>query len=144
MSGSMRDSTILPVIAASAAVFRAGRVLIARRAKPPRLWSLPGGALEPGETPAEAAAREVREETGIEAEIVAAAGEHEVKLRDDTGAVTAHYVIHAFAARWRAGEARPGPEASAIEWIDPAALGSYQTTTGLADIIAAAERLLKS
>ena len=140
----MRDSTIRPVIAASAAVFRAGRVLIARRAKPPYRWSLPGGALEPGETPAQAAAREVREETGIEAEIVAAAGEHEVKLRDGTGAVTAHYVIHAFAARWRAGEARPGPEASAVAWIEPAALGSYETTAGLAEIIAAAERLLKS
>ena len=144
MSGSMRDSTIRPVIAASAAVFRAGRVLIARRAKPPQLWSLPGGTVEPGETPAEAAAREVREETGIEAEIVAPAGEREVKLRDKDGALVAIYLIHAFAARWRAGEARPGPEASAVEWIEPAALGSYETTEGLAEIIAAAERLLKS
>ena len=133
-----------PVIAASVAVFRDGRVLIARRAKPPQLWSLPGGAVEPGETPAEAAAREVREETGIEAEIVAAAGEHEVELRDESGAVTARYLIHAFAARWRAGEARPGPEASAVAWVEPASLGSYETTAGLADIIAAAERLLRS
>jgi len=43
-----------PFLAVSAAIIRDGRVLIARRAKPPQLWSLPGGAVEPGETPAQA------------------------------------------------------------------------------------------
>jgi ADP-ribose pyrophosphatase YjhB (NUDIX family) len=141
---AMPDSTIRPILAASAAVFRGGRVLIARRAKPPHLWSLPGGAVEAGEMPAQAAARELREETGIDAEIVAETGEREVKLRDKSGAVTAHYVIHAFAARWRAGEARPGLEASAVEWIAPEALGRFETTEGLAEIVAAARRILGS
>lgn len=35
-----------------------------------RRWSLPKGRIEPGETPADAAAREVQEETGIEARVV--------------------------------------------------------------------------
>ncbi|HEV2000150.1 MAG TPA: NUDIX domain-containing protein, partial [Xanthobacteraceae bacterium] len=86
----MAESTS-PIVAASAAVFRGGRVLIARRVNPPQLWSLPGGKVEPGETPKQAATREVREETGVEIEIVAAAGERVVVLPD------ARYRIHAFA-----------------------------------------------
>ncbi len=45
----------------------AGRLLLVRRANEPGrgLWSLPGGRVEPGETDAEALAREVAEETGL-------------------------------------------------------------------------------
>ncbi len=140
----MRDSTIRPVLAASAAVFRDGRLLIARRTRPPQLWSLPGGAVEAGETLIETAARELREETGVEAEFLGYAGHREVILRDPAGAVTAHYVVLAFAARWRAGEARPGPEALEVRWVEPDALGAYETTEGLAGIVTAARRLAQS
>jgi ADP-ribose pyrophosphatase YjhB (NUDIX family) len=46
-------------------------VLLIRRGTPPRLgeWSLPGGRIEPGERAMDAALRELREETGVEAEI---------------------------------------------------------------------------
>ena len=56
----MRDSMIRPVLCASAAAFRGGKLLIARRTKPPFLWSLPGGAVEWGETLAAAALRELK------------------------------------------------------------------------------------
>jgi 8-oxo-dGTP diphosphatase len=48
-----------------------GRILVVRRARPPSqgLWSIPGGRVEPGETLAEAARREVREETGLDVDI---------------------------------------------------------------------------
>jgi ADP-ribose pyrophosphatase YjhB (NUDIX family) len=131
---AMAESTS-PIVAASAAVFRGGRVLIARRMNPP-LWSLPGGKIEPGESLAQAAIREVREETGVEIEIVGPAGEIEVALSG------ARYRIHAFAARWRAGEARPGAEVSAVEWIKPEELANYETTEGLAHIVARARALI--
>jgi 8-oxo-dGTP diphosphatase len=134
---AMAESTS-PIVAASAAVFRGGRVLIARRVNPPQLWSLPGGKVEPGESPAQAAVREVREETGVEIEIVAPAGEREVVLPGG------RYRIHAFAARWRAGEARPGPEASAVEWVRPEELARYEMTEGLAEIVARARRIVES
>lgn len=54
--------------AASAVVLRRdGRVLLVQRGRPPLegAWTLPGGRIEPGETSASAAAREVLEETGI-------------------------------------------------------------------------------
>ena len=43
--------------------------------KPPGVWALPKGNLDPGETPAETAVREVREETGLEARLVEKLGD---------------------------------------------------------------------
>jgi len=137
----MRDSMIRPVLCASAAVFRGDKLLLARRTKAPFLWSLPGGAVEWGETLAAAALREVREETGIEAETVGYAGHSEVMVKNEKGNVFDHFVIIAFAARWRAGEAKIGPEASAVEWIEPARLRDYEITEGLIPIVEAARKL---
>jgi 8-oxo-dGTP diphosphatase len=62
-----------PILAVSAAVFRDDRALVIRRARAPLLghFSLPGGGVEVGETLAAALARELMEEVGIEAEIIA-------------------------------------------------------------------------
>jgi 8-oxo-dGTP diphosphatase len=58
-----------PIVPCVGAVVQddAGRLLLVRRGREPSrgLWSLPGGRVEPGETPAEAVVREVREETGL-------------------------------------------------------------------------------
>jgi ADP-ribose pyrophosphatase YjhB (NUDIX family) len=53
---------------AGALVVRDGRVLLGRRAIEPARgsWDIPGGFLNPWEHPADGAAREVREETGLE------------------------------------------------------------------------------
>jgi mutator protein MutT len=51
-----------------------GRILLLRRGDGDDLWGFPGGAMEPGERAAEAAAREVREEIGLEVEPVALIG----------------------------------------------------------------------
>ena len=50
-----------------------GEVLLIRRADG-GTWDLPGGAVEPGETPSAAVVREVREETGLEVRILCVAG----------------------------------------------------------------------
>ena len=133
---------IRPVLCASAAAFRGGKLLLARRTKPPYLWSLPGGAVEWGERLAAAAMRELREETGVEADAVGYAGHSEVLLRNDKGDILDHFVVVAFAARWRTGEAKTGPEASAVAWVEPARLGDYEITEGLLPIIAAAQKLV--
>src|SRR5690606_25244873 len=140
----MSDSTPQPILAASAACFRGGKLLLAQRANPPRLWTLPGGRVEPGEAAAETAKRELSEETGVDADILGFAGFREMVLRDAQGKAERHYVILAFAARWRAGEAAPVSELAAVEWIDPEALVRFETTEGLEEIVAAARRIVES
>lgn len=130
---------IRPVLAASAAVFREGRVLLARRGNAPAkgLWTLPGGRVEPGETLAEAAAREVMEEVGVTCEVLGVAGALDILPRDAAGTLTAHFVVVSHAARWVAGEPSTGPEAAEVGWFLPAALPT-ETTEGLAGIVEAA------
>ena len=56
-------------VVVGAAIVRDGRVLACRRTAPPEVagrWELPGGKVEPGESPDAALVREVREELGVE------------------------------------------------------------------------------
>jgi 8-oxo-dGTP diphosphatase len=132
-----------PILAASCAVFRAGKVLLASRTKPPAkaLFSLPGGLVEPGERLEAAALRELAEEVGVSAAIAGFVGHVEV-IESAAGAVKRHYVIAAFAAHWLSGEGTTGPEAGAVVWVDPAAVATLATTDGLADIVAGAARIV--
>ncbi|MBD3349749.1 MAG: NUDIX domain-containing protein, partial [Candidatus Eisenbacteria bacterium] len=60
-----------PAPVTCAVVVRDGRALLVRRRYLPKAgqWCLPAGFVEPGESPAESAAREVLEETGLAVEI---------------------------------------------------------------------------
>jgi ADP-ribose pyrophosphatase YjhB (NUDIX family) len=133
-----------PYLAVSAAIIRDGKVLLVRRARHParNLYTLPGGAVEIGEPLTDAVAREVREETAIEIELVGLAGHREVIVRDMQGRIERHFVIMCYAARWRSGEAVLNDELDDARWLTPAELQSLSTTEGLAEIVAAAMALL--
>lgn len=135
-----------PFLAASIAVVRDGRVLVAARGKPPMrdLFTLPGGIVELGETLAEAALRELAEEVGVTAEIVGPIRPVEVIERDAQGRVAAHFVIQAHAARWLSGEGETGPEALALRWVDPDEAALLATTPGLPEILRAALALAEA
>lgn len=126
-----------PILAASVAVLRDGRVLLARRAKPPGAgrFSLPGGLVEPGETLAEAALRELVEETGVTARIVDFNRHVEVIERDDAGAVRRHFVVASFVGLWLSGEGVVGPEASEIVWAAPDEVAALPVTDQLAAVL---------
>jgi ADP-ribose pyrophosphatase YjhB (NUDIX family) len=128
-----------PILAVSVAVFRQGRVLVGRRARPPMAgrFSLPGGVVEIGETLIEAAKRELFEEVGVEAEIIGFNRHVEPILREG-GRVRAHFVIASFVGRWRRGEARVSKETDAIAWIEPEACAGLLTTPELGEILESA------
>jgi 8-oxo-dGTP diphosphatase len=135
-----------PILAASIAVFRDGRVLLATRTKPPacELWSLPGGLVEPGETLREAALRELDEEVGVKAEIVGFAGHVEVIERDGADSVRRHFVVNTFAARWLSGEPVCGREAGAALFVPPDDVAGLATTSGLPGIVARARAVIEA
>ena len=135
-----------PVLGASVAVFRDGRVLLASRGKPPYegIFSLPGGGVELGETVSEAALRELREETRVEAKLTGFVAPVDVIERDADGRVIHHIVIVAHAARWVSGEPQTGPEAREIRWVTEAEIAGLPTTPGLPGILKQAFALHRS
>lgn len=135
-----------PILAVSAAIFRNGKVLLVRRARPPALgvYTLPGGVIEAGETLTEAIAREVREETGLVIAPATLAGHREVITRAPDGRTERHFVILCFASRWVSGEVALNDELDDHRWLAPAGVESLKTTEGLAAIVAAAAERLTS
>ena len=133
-----------PFLAVSAAIFRDGKVLVVRRARKPalNLYTMPGGVVEAGETLFEAVAREVREETSLEIDVVALAGHREAIMRDAQGKVERHFVIMCFASRWISGEPVLNEELDDARWVDPADIAGFKTTDGLAEIVASAVDIL--
>lgn len=132
-----------PQLAVSAAIFRAGKILLVRRAKSPASgsYSLPGGRVEFGETLHSALHREVDEETALKIEILGLAGWREVVPGASGGG---HYLIMSFAARWGSGEPVLNDEHDDFRWLAPEALGDLKVTDGLPEIIEAARRVLQA
>jgi ADP-ribose pyrophosphatase YjhB (NUDIX family) len=94
------------------------RILLARHVD--GRWTLPGGWIDPGETPAQAARREVREEVSVEIELLRIAG---VFGGPDFHSFYAHgdevaWVSIVFEARITDGTARPGDDETAeVRWV---------------------------
>jgi ADP-ribose pyrophosphatase YjhB (NUDIX family) len=122
-----------PFVGASIAVIRDDRVLLAARANAPMrgVWTLPGGLVEAGETLAEAALRELREEVGLEARVVGVLSPTEIIDRDAEGRARHHYVVHPHAALWQGGEPVAGPEALGVRWARLDEVAELATTPGL-------------
>ncbi len=107
-----------PYIGVGALVWRDNQILLIRRRNPPRAgeWSLPGGGQELGETVAEAAAREVAEETGLEITVESVVEVIDLIERDDSGRVKYQYVLIDVNATWIGGDAAAGDDAIDTTW----------------------------
>lgn len=103
-----------PKIAAGVLVGRGGRLLLVRRNHEPALgrWSFPSGYVDAGEIIEDAAAREVREETGLEVRLTRLLGVY--------SSAGEQVVFIAYAGEAPDGEARAGEEASEVRWFEPA------------------------
>jgi 8-oxo-dGTP diphosphatase len=126
-----------PLVGVGALIFRRDRILMAQRGKEPLKgwWSLPGGALELGESLENAVCREVLEETGLEVVPVKLFEVFERIIRDAVGAPEYHYVLIDYVCRVAGGKLIPGDDVSAVEWVRRRDLPSLQITEGTLAVI---------
>lgn len=134
-----REFPLQPLAGVGVVVIWNDCVLLVQRRDPPGAgcWSVPGGLIELGETARAAAAREVKEETGLEVEIGAAFTQVDSIQRDPDGPVQYHFVLTEFLAHPRGAPAplQPASDAAAARWVAWSDLAAYQLTLGLADVL---------
>ena len=107
-------------------VNRDGKVLIGKRkGGHAPYYSIPGGQLDLGETFEAGAIREVKEETGIEAEIEKSLGFDEDFEPDKHGEIT-HYIFLVYKAKYISGELKPDDDIEKLEWISKEKLSQIE------------------
>jgi ADP-ribose pyrophosphatase YjhB (NUDIX family) len=117
-----------------------GRVLVIKRRFEPLAgrWSLPGGALEVGETLAEGLAREMKEETGLDVEVGPVVDVFDRITRDEQGRPRFHYVLVDFLCTIRAGTPVAGSDVAEVVLVEMGDLAGYELTPKTIDVIARA------
>jgi mutator protein MutT len=133
-----------PIVGVGAVVFRDDEVLLVRRGQEPAFgeWSLPGGAVEVGETLEEALCRELREETGIEVEILGLSAVLERLFPDAEGKISYHYVLLDFLCLYASGEPWPNSDALELCFTSLTQLDKFQLASQTREVINRAQSQL--
>jgi len=123
----VREYPSRPIVGVGAVVVDDGRVLLVRRGHEPLKgqWSIPGGAVEVGETLEAAVVREVREETGLDVEVGALVDVLDRIRPAPDGRTLYHYVLIDFVCRRTAGTLCCGSDATEAAWVSVADLPDY-------------------
>ena len=131
-----------PVPAAAGVVFRVNDVLMVKRGGPPHQgrWSVPGGAVEEGETVESAVVRELLEETAVRVRPVKVVLAHDLVERDPKGRVRFHYAIVDILCEYVEGDPMPASDAVNARWVPVRELHEYDVSEGALKAIAAGLR----
>ena len=129
-----------PIVGIGAVVMGPEGILMIKRGKPPRKgsWSLPGGAQELGETVNQAARREVKEETGLDVEILGLVDVVDLIRHDDEGTLEYHYTLVDVAATVIGGTLTAGSDAMDARWFSHAKISAMDLWSETQRIIALA------
>ncbi len=130
----------LPILGVGALILHRDRILLVERAREPLkdYWSLPGGVVETGERLEEALRREVREETGLEIEILGLIEIFERIILDAAGRPEYHYVLMDYLCRPAGGELCAADDAGRAAWFTEPELADLRITEGTTPVIAKA------
>lgn len=128
-----------PIVGVGAIIVDSGRVVLIKRGRAPLLgeWSIPGGALELGETVRQAVEREALEETGLVVRAAELLGVFDRVVADEQKKILYHYVLIDFLCRRVSGELAPGADADDARWCTPdqiAALQLHKETAGVIEL----------
>jgi ADP-ribose pyrophosphatase YjhB (NUDIX family) len=132
-----------PLVGVGALIIRGDRIVLVERGREPQKgkWSLPGGALETGETISEGLCREVQEETGLDVRLIQLVEIFERIVRDSRGDVEYHYVLLDYLCRVRAGRLRASDDSADARWVPRSEVHRYPLTEGTLEVIDKAFRL---
>ena len=123
-----RDYPDRPLVGVGAVIVHEGKVVIVQRGTEPLKgqWSIPGGALEVGETLRQCAVREALEETGLQIEAGEVLEVFDAIYRELDGKILYHYVLIDFACLLLGGELKAGGDALQAKWVTLEGLAEYQ------------------
>lgn len=132
-----REYPARPIPGVGVVVRKENLVLLIRRGNPPRRgeWSIPGGAVELGETWREAAVREVREECGVEITLGEIIDAIDILVRDDNGVPQYHYAIVDFVGTYVSGNVRAGSDGLDARWVPIDELKTFEMAAMARDVI---------
>ena len=127
MSREKREYPDRPYVGVGVIVFRDQEVLIVKRKKDPNKgqWSIPGGKQMIGETVAEAAKRELLEETGVKVGQLFLVDVVDAIIPDVEGKIKYHYTLVDYMGHWESGESSAGDDAQEVRWVSLNNLKSY-------------------
>ena len=133
----MREYPDRPVVGVGGVVVDGQRVLLVRRGNEPLKgeWSIPGGAVEIGETLEVACAREVREETGLEIEVGPMVDVFDRIRLDADGRPRYHYVLVDFVCRPTGGTLACASDAIDVRWASLMELAEYGVQAATLSVI---------
>jgi len=130
-----REYPTQPIVGVGAVVLHEGKLLLIKRGVEPAKgkWSIPGGVVELGEKIRDAVVREVREECGLEIEIM---GDRPIDamdniITDKDGRPRFHYVLLQFLARPKEGVVRPASDVVGARWVPLDEVKTYDITNSL-------------
>jgi 8-oxo-dGTP diphosphatase len=135
-----------PIVGVGAVIVDGDRVLLVKRAHEPLKgeWSLPGGAVEVGESLEAALVREVREETCLDVAVGPVVEVLDRIGRDATDRVEYHFVIVDYLCRAAGGTATCGSDAEDVRWVERRDLAAYHLTTAAAAVVEKAFLILQA
>jgi 8-oxo-dGTP diphosphatase len=136
-----RQYPTTPVVGVGAVVIDERRriALVKRRFEPlAGQWSLPGGALELGETLEAGVAREILEETGLVVDVGPMVEAFDRILVDEAGKVRYHFVLVDYLCRIVGGAMQAGSDVDDVQIVDPEHLESLRVAAKARDVIARA------
>lgn len=123
-------------VACYACIIRKEQILLVRQNKGywKNLWTLPGGALQLGETLEDCARREAFEETGSQVEILQQTGAY-VSFDPETS-FEKQVVLIGYLARYVSGNPRPGGDVEEVRWVPFQEVNPLREVGKIPDIIA--------
>jgi ADP-ribose pyrophosphatase YjhB (NUDIX family) len=132
-----REYPSQPVVGVGVVIVDSGKIVLVKRGFEPAVgkWSLPGGAVELGETVRFAAIRETKEETGLDVELTKETpiDAYDIMAKDNNGHFRFHYVLLQFLTVPKTGELKPSSDVADAKWVPLDEVETYDLAESVRD-----------